>query len=389
MCAALKAPLHERWRTLGLVRGKLREHFFRVMHQAARTDDAKSIVSEMMSGLVKGRPDLPGGGRIPAPPYPALGRPLPDQTARRADPVFITGRFRSGSTLLWNLFRNVEGCTAYYEPHNERRWFDPRMRGTHTDSTHRGVSEYWREYEGLEELGEYYREEWVDHDLSMGPDFWDPRMRRFIEILIERAPGRPIMQFNHVDFRLPWLRRNFPNATIIHLYRHPRDQWCSSLMGDVRRFPRDGDVTDFMPYDHFYLLRWARDLKYAFPFLDEKFTSQPYRLFYYIWRLSYVFGVSYSDHSLAFERIVDEPRRVLTELFGSIGLDRYDLAKVESLIAKPALNRWEELANDDWFRRHEMACETVLDEFFNPYVIARRDGPPPAEYLLSSPPASG
>jgi hypothetical protein len=36
-------------------------------------------------------------------------------------PVFVTGRFRSGSTLMWSLFRNVPGCTAFYEPLNERR----------------------------------------------------------------------------------------------------------------------------------------------------------------------------------------------------------------------------------------------------------------------------
>ena len=43
---------------------------------------------------------------------------------RRRPPIFITARFRTGSTLLWNIFRHIEGCTAYYEPFNERRWFD-------------------------------------------------------------------------------------------------------------------------------------------------------------------------------------------------------------------------------------------------------------------------
>ncbi len=32
------------------------------------------------------------------------------------EPVFVTARFRSGSTLLWNLFRNTPEETAYYEP---------------------------------------------------------------------------------------------------------------------------------------------------------------------------------------------------------------------------------------------------------------------------------
>ena len=79
----------------------------------------------------------------------------------RSDLVIITGRFRSGSTLLWNLFRQAGGFTAYYEPLNERRWFDPTARGDRTDSTHRNVSDYWREYDGLEALSRFYREDWI------------------------------------------------------------------------------------------------------------------------------------------------------------------------------------------------------------------------------------
>ena len=88
----------------------------------------------------------------------------------------------------------------------------------------------------------------------MDEDFWDPDLKRYVEILIERAPGRPVLQFNRIDFRLPWFRRHFPDAKIVHLYRHPRDQWCSALM-DVKCFPRHGRVEDFAAHDKFYLLK--------------------------------------------------------------------------------------------------------------------------------------
>ncbi len=52
-----------------------------------------------------------------------------DNTSQRDDIVFITGRFRSGSSVFWNVFRAQQSCTAYYEPLNERRWFDSEARG--------------------------------------------------------------------------------------------------------------------------------------------------------------------------------------------------------------------------------------------------------------------
>jgi hypothetical protein len=280
----------------------------------------------------------------------------------RDDPIFITARFRSGSTLLWNLFRSLEGCTSYYEPLNERRWFDPTTRGERVDKTHRNVDDYWKEYDGLDVLGRHYRESWTYRSLLMDPTYWDADLKRYVEILIERAPGRPVLQFNRIDFRLPWFRRHFPAARIVHLYRHPRDQWCSSLL-DLKCFPRDGKVADFAQYDKFYLLTWARDLRYHFPFLDEQSVAHPYQLFYFIWKLSYLFGRRYAHHSLAFEHLVEDPDAQLPLLFDAVDLKDHDLDRVKRVIVQTPTGKWKEYADDDWFRRHEAACEDVLAEF--------------------------
>src|SRR5262249_51397356 len=154
----------------------------------------------------------------------------------------------------------TEGMTAYYEPLNERRWFDPRARGDRTDPSHRKVSDYWREYDGLEVLGRFYKESWISRDLLMDEGFYDEELRSYVDTLIDRAPGRPVLQFNRIDFRLPWFRRHYPRAKLVHIYRHPRDQWCSSLMGDGDRVGRDATMADFAPHDRFYLRMWAADL---------------------------------------------------------------------------------------------------------------------------------
>jgi hypothetical protein len=281
----------------------------------------------------------------------------------RQDVIFITARFRTGSTLLWNLLRNVGGCTAYYEPFNERRWFDPGARGSHTDPTHRKVEDYWREYAGLEELGRHYRESWIDRNLFMDADSWDPAMKRYVEVLIDRAPGRPVLQFNRIDFRLAWFRHHWPRATILHLYRHPREQWCSSLL-DPADCPRESSMADFGRHDHFYLRAWARDLKYHFPFLDEKLVEHPYQLFYYVWKLSYLFGRHYADHSLSYEKLADQPQATLEELLRAVRIPDADVGSLRGLIDSPKAEKWKRYADEAWFQRHEAACEGVIAGFY-------------------------
>ncbi len=344
----------------------LRDSLFQLLRKISETDDAKAMAARTLQGLLQPRPDIGRpGSQLPEEELPyaelsATGRSGHGPT--RKDVVFISARFRTGSTLLWNIFRSLEGITSYYEPLNERQWFSPAARGTRTDPTHKNVDDYWREYDGLEELGKWYRLDWIDRNLFMDASFWDPALRRYIEILIERAAGRPVLQFNRVDFRLPWLRKSFPAARIVHLFRHPRDQWCSTLL-DPRAFPVSRGMDEYRPHDHFYLRNWANDLKYQFPFLEETSTEHPYRMFYCIWRLSYAFGKRYSHFSLSFEDLITETRGTLGALFKFLGIEVSDWSRIESIVARPQLGKWREYAPDARFREYEEACEQLLRDF--------------------------
>ena len=357
-------PLHERWKAWRAVRAFLRRHFLRLVDRTVQTDDGRRIVRDSVSHLITRHPRVLLRGAPTATPYPELG------TARRAqrpsdrsDVVIITGRFRSGSTLLWNLFREAGGFTSYYEPLNERRWFDPAARGDKIDSTHRNVSEYSREYDGLEVLGRYYDEDWIRRDLLMDADSWAPDLKRYVDTLIERAPGRPALQFNRIDFRLPWFRRHYPNARFVHIYRHPRDQWCSTLMEDVGRVPPDATMAEFRPFDKFYLCTWAEDLKYHFPFLEERRIEHGYRLYYFIWKLSYLFGRKYCDRSVQFERLVQCPDEEIPALFRAVGVESIHLESLKRLLVIPPLGRWREYADEGWFQAQEAYCDEVIADF--------------------------
>jgi hypothetical protein len=352
---------------LGRLRGAGRRGVLDLLQRALSTDDSRSAARRAIldAPVRSAEPGLRDQQRVPTEYAERAVAPGDGaRTALRSDIVFVSARFRSGSTLLWNLFRNAPGFTAYYEPFNERRWFDPATRGSHTDPTHRNVDDYWREYQGLEELARWWDPSWHDRHLFLPAGAWQPDMKRFVEVLAERAPARPVLQFNRVDLRLPWLRREFPNATLLHLYRHPRDQWVSALL-DPAKFRSADPAAAFAAHDHFYVRAWARDLKHAFPFLDERRGEHPYRTFYWLWKLSYLFGRRYADHSLSFESLVGDPEPTLARLNEALGLPAPGLIATAGLVTPARIGRWRDWADDAWFKAHEAECEKVLAEFLD------------------------
>src|SRR5262245_55459716 len=109
------------------MRETTRSKFFGALRHVANIEDSRRILTDAvhLQPYVNCTPELAACHGL-EPPYAELRRQdtrmlLPHH--RR--PLFITGRFRSGSTLLWQLFRALPGVTCYYEPFNERRWFDP------------------------------------------------------------------------------------------------------------------------------------------------------------------------------------------------------------------------------------------------------------------------
>ncbi|MEP0355640.1 sulfotransferase [Paraglaciecola sp.] len=280
----------------------------------------------------------------------------------RDDIVFITSRFRSGSTLLWNLFRQTQDCTSYYEPFNERQWFNPELRGNNVDNTHRGVADYSAEYNNLTGLSKLYNENWIRQQLLMTESSWNPNMKAYIESLIDAATGRPILQFNRIDFRLPWLKKHFPNAKIIHLYRHPRDQWCSFLTN--KNIMNKNDV-EHTYQDAFYLDVWCKDLSQHYPILSKINTPHPYQRFYYLWKLSYLHGVAHSNHNLSFEQLTEDPEKQIKELYDVLNISKNGISELCGVIQAPPKNQWQKYASNEWFEQHEEICENNLTLLLN------------------------
>ena len=282
-------------------------------------------------------------------------------------PVFITARFRSGSTLLWNIFRNIEGVHCYYEPLNEGICFDPEERVQRVDPTHKGVKDYWSEYNHLRNVEHLFSQKWSHTHLLMDQTSYDRNMKLYIQELIQQAKGRAILQFNRADFRLPWLKANFRGIPIVHLYRHPRDLWLS-VSSKSATVPTTLTNHDFTQYNLFYTMEWARDLSRAFPFLNPGFKLHPYYYHYLIWKLSYLYGHTYSDISISYEDLTSQPEQVLHNLFESIHIDLEQIKNACKLVSPVGYGKWTQYADDKWFMDIEQECEEILNAYFHNFT---------------------
>ncbi len=301
--------------------------------------------------------------------YPELG--IGDQAVLAGDPapVFITARFRTGSTLLWNIFRHLPELTTYYEPLHPWLALPSAQRPTVPDPTHYDVEEYWSEYDRIPNLQQMFTEPWDREDLYLDALDWKPALAAYIRLLISSAGGRAVLQFNRVDFRLDWLRHVFPEAQLVHLFRHPRDQWLSTMRRSAP-FGRDDPLERFAEHDAYFLGDWVRDLSSHFPMLDWQLVSHPYEMFYLVWKLSYIWGKAYSGFSLSYEQLLAAPHAALRDLFGFLDLDPQFVPRAAALVRPSGNSRWQTYADGAWFAARERAAEKLLDK-----MLGRRPDP--------------
>lgn len=327
----------------------------RILDAASRSYNVRATFRALLGEEDRSRLSADPGVRYGPQPYAEAAPPASERPV-----MFVTARFRTGSTFLWRVLNHYQGVTCYYEPFNERRWFDPAEQSAGVDPSHRGVSSYADQYAGLGELGRYHTEAWTTRRLWMDERSTDLDMERYVSLLIDKAPGYPVLQFNRADFRLRWLRARFPGCRIVHLVRNPRDQWVSSLFKQT--VPRETAIGDFARYDLFYLLPWADDLKTVFPCLDLPKDMPAYALFYLLWRLSQLHGEQNADLSLKYEDLVGDLETSMAKVTGLMSLpdgaaESTDLA---GLVENPSLGTWTRFAPAEWFDAVEGDVEAHL-----------------------------
>lgn len=285
--------------------------------------------------------------------------PLRRDTLHEA-PIFISARFRSGSTLLWHLFRQIPACRAYYEPCHDQLPAHIEV-NTPPQQSHLGVQSYWEEYFPiLDQLKELHdRNFGINRLLLEANDTYD-ELVQYIRFLISAAQPRiAVLQFNRVDFRLPWLRAQFPEAKILHMFRNSRDQWFSM----VRDLPKEQRLAPCINTGY-ELMTWSCSLALDFPFLFGPGIRSSYHRHYILWKLSKLMGERCSDLSVDFDNdLIADPRRTIEKILTMSGLTDLAPDSLTDLVSVPKSGQWRELETEEWFHRAEVECDEILEKY--------------------------
>jgi hypothetical protein len=274
--------------------------------------------------------------------------------------LFVIGRFRSGTTALWNILRHVSGVTAYYEPCHDSL-LEHLQAYTSPDPTHIRVNDYWREYEPiLDNLPRYYRKEFGTDRLCLPEDSRHLDLKNYIAFLLASTGDHAVacLKMNRMDLRLPWLRSTFPDVPVVYIYRDPRDQWVSLF-----RNQSAAEIDDPYLNSGYDLMVWSANLFPYIPRFGSTDIWSSYERHYLIWRISFELAKLYADCMIDFDKeLQDEPEIGLRKLLGTLGLDEASTPGLMDLVARTEKGRWTAYHDSEWFSAAEMRCDRYLEE---------------------------
>ena len=236
--------------------------------------------------------------------------------------VFLHSMFRAGSTYMFNKFRSYKKFYTYYEPlhHDLVRlqkdsieiWnYDKKATDVmnHPSLEKPHFYEFSTTFNESKNVLPYY-----DTDFAYKEFFKvlkSDALKTYIDNLIKTTPeGKiPILQFNRTSLRIDWFVKNYPAGWNVFLLRNPRDQFESYykrgktnknvfLAINLYIILLDHKATNFL-IDKRMNVNFSgnvnEDLK-ACMILSENLTiEEHYKIFYYIWALSFVHANLYAD----------------------------------------------------------------------------------------------
>lgn len=306
-------------------------------------------------------------------------RPVPEASTREGGkaageagskaPVFCTGLYRSGTSLLWNLLRQHEDVRAYYEPMHTNLRDRLDAGGEMRDTSHKGVRDYYSEYADVPaEVMDRHRRHFGVSRLCLAGSDEHAELQEYLAGFVESAaPGRAVMKLMRNDFRMPWLKARFPHAGIVHLNRNPRAVWAS-----VARTVSEEERKNPWMNSGFDILLWAADAARVMPELFHDTVDSSYGRHYLLWRLADSLARRYADIVIDYESdLLARPEATLERIMATAGLDTAGLPSgVYGIIERRSDEEWKAFGDEVDFQGVEQACDRLFEHSGLPERIA-------------------
>lgn len=274
--------------------------------------------------------------------------------------VFISGDFSSGSTFLWQLFRHTNQYYCLYEPLHERL-LEYLIWPLRPYEHHFFVKSYFAEYKGFYKIPRLFSPHWGTSQLYLPANAEADALNRYLSYLIGIAFGRSdkvLMKENRITFRLDWLRQNFPQAKIIHIYRDRESQWKSIVRRSQAYFRTEDVGQDRVTFNGMSIAHWCDDLQSTYPELASANSQSGFERFSKLWELSYHTNRRFADISINYMDLINEFEVVCGKIWSCIDFN-YDISSLKKLVVSTEKQKPVSISSTDlrkqFFRQ--------LDEF--------------------------
>jgi len=271
--------------------------------------------------------------------------------------VFVSGLYSSGTTLLFTLFRQSEGCLPLYEPLHEKLDTFVRRQPKEVYEHHFFVDGYFTEYRGFRRISELFSSEWGQRGFHLPAEAQEDGLYRYLTYLIGTGLTREpavVLKDPRFSFRLPWLRANFPQARVVHVHRDPDAQW-QSIVGRIQRHLGREDIGQASPaFSGFGVATWCDDLAPTFPELEESRFTTGHERFRALWERSKSEQERHADVTVSLADLKERFEPTCARISEAIGFE-LDAERLRPFVVtdadtQPAAMRLKPLRQPAWLR---------------------------------------
>lgn len=239
-------------------------------------------------------------------------------------PIFICGRFRAGTSFLWQLFDYLPQYCAWYEPLHPQ--LPAHVAHVKPKPDHVGIDDYWRSYRNHPSFTEHFSPDFAHNGLWLEAGSQYPELKAYIDDLIAASGDQQaVLQFNRMDFRLPWLKAQYPQATLIHIRRNPLQLWHSQ-----RKHLPISERNNPSAADAYELMQWSVALSHHFPFLAKRNHEHAFYRCYLLQRMSDWVADHQADLCLSLEADVFDTQDYADKLSATLDVPAQDWLNAQS-----------------------------------------------------------